>query len=177
MQPALQLATRLLLNSEGFVDGLQDITNRFWVEDHLFADLAGQDRTRKLKFMRDTDTGGPRKVNGAQDIKDSGLDVLELSFRALRRIIELKLSSGFDMGNRPTRLLTMGQQNAPNFFGENSKIAIDIDSELVWPLLVDKYTKSEKLMANVILATTIAHEMMVRHSKHYSSFPQRGLNH
>ncbi|KAG8673318.1 hypothetical protein FPOAC2_06761 [Fusarium poae] len=160
MQPALQLATRLLLNSEGFVDGLQDITNRFWVEDHLFADLAGQDRTRKLKFMRDTDTGGPRKVNGAQDIKDSGLDVLELSFRALRRIIELKLSSGFDMGNRPTRLLTMGQQNAPNFFGENSKIAIDIDSELVWPLLVDKYTKSEKLMANVILATTIAHEMM-----------------
>ncbi|GKU02790.1 hypothetical protein FLAG1_08528 [Fusarium langsethiae] len=160
MQSALQLATRLLLLSEDFVEGLQDITNRFWVEDKLFTVLSGQDRAKKLKFMRDPNTMGPRKVNGAQAVKDSGLDVLELSSEVLRQLLEIKLSSGFDMGNKPSRNLVLGVEYAPPFFSKRTKITVDIDAELVWPLLVDKYTKSEKLMANVILASTLAHEMM-----------------
>lgn len=167
LQPALQLSSRLLLMNENFISGLQDITNRFWIEDKLFAGLKGQDRTRKLKFMHDPNFRGRGKLAGAQEIKDSGLDVLALSMEVLRQLFRIKLSSGFDMDARPTRHITLGQQNAPYFFKPGNKIIIDIDAELVWPLLVDKYTESEKLMANVVLATTITHEMMVRYSKHY----------
>ncbi|KAH6994175.1 hypothetical protein EDB82DRAFT_537081 [Fusarium venenatum] len=175
LQPALQLATRLLLNSEGFVEGLQDITNRFWIEDHLFADLPDQNRVAKLKFMRNRHAQDVMKVHYAQDVKDSGVDVLELSLEVLRRTLEIKLSSGFDMCSKPGRVLNMGMQNADLFPNDHSKITINIDSELVWPLLVDKYTKSEKMMANVILATTIAHEMMVRYPKHYYAFRKGNL--
>ncbi|KAM0549025.1 hypothetical protein ACHAO7_006454 [Fusarium culmorum] len=160
LQPALQLSSRLLLMNENFISGLQDITNRFWVEDKLFAGLKGQDRTRKLKFMHEPNFRGRGKLAGAQEIKDSGLDVLALSMEVLRQLFRIKLSSGFDMDARPTRHITLGQQNAPYFFKPGNKIIIDIDAELVWPLLVDKYTESEKLMANVVLATTITHEMM-----------------
>jgi hypothetical protein len=74
------------------------------------------------------------------------------------------------MDGKPSRHIALGQQSAPHFFKSQDKIMIEIDAELVWPLLVDKYTKSEKLMANIILATTITHEMMVRHSYHYLFF-------
>ncbi|RGP80184.1 hypothetical protein FLONG3_1718 [Fusarium longipes] len=160
MQPALQFATRILLMDESFIEGLQDITNRFWVDDKLFANLPGQDRTKKLKFLRDPDTRGPRKVNGAQRLKDRGLNSAQLSMKALRQVFEIKLSSGFDMSGSTSRHISLGQQNAPVFFGSHDKITVEIDAELVWPLLVDKYTKSEKLMASIILATTIVHEMM-----------------
>ncbi|CAG7560423.1 unnamed protein product [Fusarium equiseti] len=163
LQPALQLATRLLLMDENFIDGLKDITNRFWVDERLFINMEEQDRNKKVRFLRDREALGPRKVEGAQKLKDTGIDTNSLSWEALCRIFSIKLTSGFDSKGKTTKdCFRLGYQSAPEFFYDHhhTKIIVHIDAELVWPLLVDKYTKSEKLMANIVLATTITHEMM-----------------
>ncbi|RBR23904.1 uncharacterized protein FIESC28_03214 [Fusarium coffeatum] len=161
LQPALQLATRLLLMDENFIDGLKDITNRFWIDERLFIDMEDQNRNKKVRFLRDRDALGPRKVEGAQKLKDTGIDTNSLSWEALCRVFSIKLTSGFDSKGKTTKdHSSLGYCLAPQFFDHHTKIIVHIDAELVWPLLVDKYTKSEKLMANTVLASCIAHEMM-----------------
>jgi hypothetical protein len=149
---------------ENFIDGLKDITNRFWVDERLFINMEEQDRNKKVRFLRDREALGPRKVEGAQKLKDTGIDTNSLSWEALCRIFSIKLTSGFDLDGKTTKdCFRLGYQSAPEFFYDHhhTKIIVHIDPELVWPLLVDKYTKSEKLMANIVLASCIAHEMMV----------------
>ncbi|KAF4997169.1 hypothetical protein FGRMN_4064 [Fusarium graminum] len=144
MQPALQLATRFLMLEDSFILGLQDITNRL---------------LRKLKFVRDINPVDPTRVYGAKQLKDTGVDVWAANFEVLYQIFEIRLGSGFDFDGKAKQHIS-GRQRAPIFFNQGDKISVDIDCELVWPLIVDKYTKSEKLMASLTLATTLAHEMM-----------------
>ena len=147
---------------ENFIDGLKDITNRFWIDERLFIDMKGQNRNKKVRFLRDGDALGPRKVEGAQKLKDTGIDTNSLSWEALCRVFSIKLTSGFDSKGKTIKdYWRLGYCSAPEFFDHHTKIIVHIDAELVWPLLVDKYTKSEKLMANIVLASCIAHEMMV----------------
>ncbi|KAH6952675.1 hypothetical protein DER45DRAFT_573873 [Fusarium avenaceum] len=159
MQPALQLATRILMMDESFIRSLQDVTNRLWVDEGLFLNQPKQKRWRKLKFMRELNPLDPKRVFGAKALKDSGIDVFAANWEALCQVFNIRLASGFDFyGESKTHI--MGRQRNPSYFGPGAKIFIDIDAELVWPLIVDKYSKSEKLMASLILATTMAHEMM-----------------
>ena len=147
---------------ENFIDGLKDITNRFWIDERLFIDMEDQNRNKKVRFLRDRDALGPRKVEGAQKLKDTGIDTNSLSWEALCRVFSIKLTSGFDLKGKTTKDYSrLGYCLAPEFFDHHTKIIVHIDAELVWPLLVDEYTKSEKLMANIVLASCIAHEMMV----------------
>ncbi|EMT65996.1 hypothetical protein FOC4_g10008114 [Fusarium odoratissimum] len=105
MQPAIQLASRLLGMDDTFISSLLDITNRLWISPRLFQHQPGQDRDNKIRFVPDLDPDDPSRLDGA-------------------------------------------------------KAVIDSDCELVWPLINDTYSNSEKLKASLILATTIAHEMM-----------------
>ncbi|KAJ4011316.1 hypothetical protein NW766_007959 [Fusarium irregulare] len=70
---------------ENFIDGLKDITNRFWIDERLFIDMEDQNRNKKVRFLRDRDALGPRKVEGAQKLKDTGIDTNSLSWEALCR--------------------------------------------------------------------------------------------
>jgi hypothetical protein len=145
---------------DSFIQSLQDVTNRLWVDSKLFFNQPNQTRWRKLKFMRELNPLDPTRVYGAKELKDSGVNVFAANWEALCQIFDIRLASGFDFdGKAKTHIL--GRQRSPLFFYPGDKISIDIDAELVWPLIVDKYSKSEKLMASLILATTMAHEMMV----------------
>ncbi|KAM0264177.1 hypothetical protein ACHAPA_008361 [Fusarium lateritium] len=171
MQPAIQLATRILMMDDSFIRNLQDVTNRLWVDSSLFINQPDQTRWRKLKFVRDLNPMDPTRVFGTKELRDSGVNVFTANWEAVCQIFEIKLASGFDFDGKSKRHI-MGRQRGPFFFYPGDTITIEIDAELVWPLIVDKYSKSEKLMSSLILATTMAHEMM--HA--FNSIPWKWLD-
>ncbi|KAF4966573.1 hypothetical protein FSARC_5815 [Fusarium sarcochroum] len=159
IQPALQLATRFVMAEDSFTQGLQDITNRLWVDHRRFAFQPGQTWTVRTKFERDPDPGDPTRLKTAQELGDTGIDAWSHSWDALCQVFEIKLTSGFHFDGKPKSHI-MGRTMTPQIFGRNSKVTVEVDAELVWPLIVDKYTRSEKMMASLVFAATLAHEMM-----------------
>ncbi|KAM0561286.1 hypothetical protein ACHAPJ_003165 [Fusarium lateritium] len=159
IQPALQLATRFVMADDSFTKGLQDITNRLWVDNKLFAFQPKQTWTVRTKFERESDTEDPNRLKTAQELADTGIDAWAYSWKALCQVFEIKLTSGFHFDGTPKSHI-MGRTITPQIFGRRSKVIVEVDAEMVWPLIVDKYTKSEKMMASLVFASTLAHEMM-----------------
>lgn len=57
--------------------------------------------------------------------------------------------------------LTMGETDIDDISQVDQPIRCSIAAELVWPLLTDSISGSEKLMASFVVATTVVHEIMV----------------
>ncbi|KAF4988516.1 hypothetical protein FDECE_15003 [Fusarium decemcellulare] len=159
MQPALQLATRLLQSDDPFTQALQNVTNRFWIDSSLYPNDPNTYTEPRTKFVRD-DSGMTGRVNGAQALsQDIGFSAMAESWQALNQVLELRLCSGFHHWGE-YKSYCLGRTTFPSLTDPSSKITIYVDAELVWILMVDKYSKSEKMMASFVLATTLAHEMM-----------------
>ncbi|KAF5025927.1 hypothetical protein F66182_1962 [Fusarium sp. NRRL 66182] len=159
MQPALQLATRFLMVDDAFIKGLQDITNRCLVDQKEF--LPEEEKSLRIKFSRELDPEDPTRLVAARRLANTGnFDAWKHSWTSLSQIFEIKLRSGFyNEGKRDEHV--MGRTTYGSFFSSRDKITVEIDAELVWPLLIDKYSKGEKMLASIVLASTLAHEMMV----------------
>ncbi|KAF4341107.1 hypothetical protein FBEOM_4977 [Fusarium beomiforme] len=160
MQPALQLATRILETDDTFIAVLKDITNRLWVDKSLFEKQDGQTRDRKLKFVRELNPHDPTRVPGAKDVNDAGIDATAATWESMLQIFELELFSSFMCGGKLQRDWCAGVTECRTSFVPGNKLNCKIDAELVWPLINDTYTNSEKMMSSLMLASTIAHEMM-----------------
>jgi hypothetical protein len=148
-----------------FLESLLDITNRLWVDRKLFEQQDGQDRDDKIKFVRNLDPNDQSRLDGAKAVKDSGIDPREATWQALLRIFKIELTSGFLSDGKQQRDHCAGITQTWNTYPPGSSLIVRIDCELVWPLINDTYSNSEKLKAGLILGTTIAHEMMVSHSR------------
>ncbi|KAF5533762.1 hypothetical protein FMEXI_11647 [Fusarium mexicanum] len=160
MQPAIQLASRFIETDDPFISSLLDITNRLWIDPRLFRNQPGQDRDKKIRFVPDLDPGDPSRLNGAKAVIDSGINPRAATWQALLQTIKIELASGFISDGKQRRDHSAGNTDSwiTQPFAYNLRVAIDC--ELVWPLINDAYSSSEKLKASLVLATTIAHEMM-----------------
>ncbi|EXM05710.1 hypothetical protein ACKRZS_013525 [Fusarium odoratissimum] len=160
MQPAIQLASRLLGMDDTFISSLLDITNRLWISPRLFQHQPGQDRDNKIRFVPDLDPDDPSRLDGAKAVIDSGIDPRAATWQALLQTIEIELTSGFLFEGKQQRDHCTGVTHSCTTYPRGYNLLVTIDCELVWPLINDTYSNSEKLKASLILATTIAHEMM-----------------
>ncbi|RSM12711.1 hypothetical protein CDV31_006178 [Fusarium ambrosium] len=139
MQPALQLATRMLNTNHPYTKAMQDVTNRYKVPDHLYKNRRSQTNPDEVKFKAksDPDPHDPDHLMGAQRLQS-----FQFSARA------------YDDHCIAHTLFPGG------YSAKEDSIDISIDAELVWFILSDKHSKSEKMMASLVLAASIAHEMM-----------------
>ncbi|KAM5354217.1 hypothetical protein ACJ41O_000867 [Fusarium nematophilum] len=162
MQPALQLATRFLLAEDTFTYSLQDVTHRYEVDSVLYYFQPGQTLWNKTKFKRELDLNDTSLLEGARKMSQlPGFNPSSQTFNVLDQLLELRLGSGFhDFENKPMDH-AMGRTHYPYLTSPDAKITVSVDAELVWVLMVDKYSKSEKMMASIVLAATLAHEIMV----------------
>ncbi|KAG4254153.1 hypothetical protein FPRO04_06512 [Fusarium proliferatum] len=160
MQPALQLASRFIEMDDPFISSLLDITNRLWIDPRLFQNQPGQDRDKKIRFVPNLDPDDPSRLNGAKAVIDSGINPRAATWQALLQIIKIELTSGFVSEGRQQRDHSAGNTDSWVTQPFAFNLRVTIDCELVWPLINDTYSSSEKLKASLILATTIAHEMM-----------------
>ncbi|KAF5620473.1 hypothetical protein F52700_11201 [Fusarium sp. NRRL 52700] len=160
MQPAIQLASRFIETDDPFISSLLDITNRLWIDPRLFQNQPGQDRDKKIRFVPDLDPDDPSRLGGAKAVIDSGINPRAATWQVLLRTIKIELASGFVSHGKQQRDHAAGNTDSWITYPFAYNLRVAIDCELVWPLINDTYSSSEKLKASLILATTIAHEMM-----------------
>ena len=163
MQPALQLATRMLLTNDPCIVGLQDVTNRYRVPDHLYKNRTGQDPDEvKFKIKSDQQPLDPEHLPGAQRLQSCpGFSAPAVSQRALERVMDLKLQSAFYSSGGKYKEHCIARTFMHGVASVNGPIKVTIDAELLWMVMSDKYSKSEKMMASLVFAAALVHEMMV----------------
>jgi hypothetical protein len=165
MQPALQLATRLMEAKEPYYDALRDVRKWCFVDPALDMRLNAEKQThRMVKFCRDPPYG--KTIVGSLNLRPSaGFDPAALSWRVLEREVVIRLCGGQYMANPQnvefTRNYHQGLAWAAEGFSPDKPITVHIGLDTVLPLLTSRYSGSERMMASYILAITIAHEFVV----------------
>ncbi|WAO90628.1 Hypothetical protein NCS54_00806400 [Fusarium falciforme] len=162
MQPALQLATRMLLTNDPCIVGLQDITNRYRVPDHLYKNRTGQDPNEvKFKIKSNQQPLDPERLQSAQRLQSCpGFSAPAVSQRALERVMDLKLQSAFYSSGGKYMDHCIARTFMHGVASPDGPIKVTIDAELLWMVMSDKYSKSEKMMASLVFAAALVHEMM-----------------
>ncbi|KAF7542344.1 hypothetical protein G7Z17_g11649 [Cylindrodendrum hubeiense] len=163
MQPALQLASRLLGANDPFLSAIKDVTNRFRVDDNI--DPRPKEEKEKLPrftFRRFVDMNDPRLVPAAREMRQyPNFDASAMSKSALEKCVQLSIRSGhYHFGTDFMDLAPSGLTMSQALEAPDEPIKISISAELVWPLLEPNLSTSEKMMASFVLATTIVHELM-----------------
>lgn len=163
MQPALQLATRMLLTNHPCIVGMQDVTNRYRVPDHLYKNRRGQDPDEvKYKIKSDQQPHDPEHVRAAQRLQSCpGFSAPAASQRALERVMDLKLQSAFYSSGGEYKDHCIARTFMHGISHREGTIKVTIDAELLWIVISDKYSKSEKMVASLVFAAALVHEMMV----------------
>ncbi|EEU38970.1 uncharacterized protein NECHADRAFT_81502 [Fusarium vanettenii 77-13-4] len=162
MQPALQLATRMLLTNHPCIVGMQDVTNRYRVPDHLYKNRKGQDPDEvKYKIKSDQQPLDPEHVRGAQQLQSCpGFSAPAASQRTLERVMDLKLQSAFYSSGGKYKDHCIARTFMNGVSHREGTIKVTIDAELLWIVMSDKYSKSEKMVASLVFAAALVHEMM-----------------
>ncbi|KAJ4323116.1 hypothetical protein N0V84_004516 [Fusarium piperis] len=161
MQPALQLATRFLLTNDPCITGLQDATNRYKVPDHLYKNRTDQDPDEvKFKVKSDPQPLDPDHLPAARRLQRyPGFSAIATSQRVLEKALDLRLESAFYSSGKYNQHC-IARTIMPGITLPDGPINITIDAELVWILISDKYSKSEKMMGSIVFASSLAHEIM-----------------
>ncbi|KAH8688157.1 hypothetical protein BGZ61DRAFT_532971 [Ilyonectria robusta] len=163
MQPALQLASRLLRADDPFLSAVKDVTNRFRIDDTLDRrPIEEREETPRFQFRRFVDMNDPDLVPAAKRMRQyPNFNASAFTEAALERCLQLNIRSGhYHFGTRFFENAPAGVTAGSALEDPNAPIRISICAELVWPLLEPNFSTSEKLMASFILATTIVHELM-----------------
>lgn len=99
----------------------------------------------------------------------SGFDTSQYAFDILRATIQWEFQGYWRTGNPGTKTgsrktsgstFTIVSNKAPGN-GPPFNIVIEISSDMLWPLLVDEYSATEKAAASFLLANTMLHELSV----------------
>ncbi|CAM1511014.1 Fc.00g085270.m01.CDS01 [Cosmosporella sp. VM-42] len=166
LQPSLQLATRLIGADDPFMIALADITNRTSIDPQLETrDAARIAAAPAFKFERKQDLYGFGQgwLHSAAELKCvPGLIPAHMSWAVLFRHIKMEIYSGHHerAEGKFTRYQVSGVTEFKALLVDTAPMKISIAADLVWPLLVDGFSQSEKMMANFTLAMTVAHEVM-----------------
>ena len=165
LQPALQLATRLMEAKEPFYDALRDVRKWCFVDPSLDIRSDAEKQTHRLvKFCRDPPYG--KTIAGSLNLRPSPtFDPAALSWRVLERDCVIRLCGCQYMMKPESTEFKLGACQGCAWAAEASDphkpIVITIGFEPVLPLLTNRYSESEKMMASYILALTITHEFVV----------------
>ncbi|KAK7421857.1 hypothetical protein QQZ08_009734 [Neonectria magnoliae] len=163
LQPALQLTSRLLRAKEPFIAAVQDPSNRFYVDKGLDPRSNEEKSTcPKFKFRRTVDMNDPDLLPSAREMRQiRDFDPKTFTYKVLDRVLELNIRGGHYHFSSDFAL--NGPSGVTMNYGlgwADHPIKISLAAELVWPLLVETYSASEKMMASFTIATTLVHEMM-----------------
>lgn len=166
MQPALQVATRILNVNDSFMDAARDVTNRTKVDPWLETrtDQGEVVMYPNFKFKRYFDEFDPLASQPARQLRNiPGIDPQALTWKALDRMLRFKLADLHycQTDGKFRRHGPLGVTQTCRIRDEGYPIEITLDATLIWYLMSDECSESEKMMNNLVLGQTIAHEMLV----------------
>ncbi|KAK9772265.1 hypothetical protein SCAR479_11120 [Seiridium cardinale] len=165
LQPSLQIASRILHQNPPVWQALKDLRTRQPILDDDL-DPRTNKRANTTPLMRMVPIG-------AIDIDECPEPVQllcrDLGFNTVQRIDELLVQNlRFFIGaghNSPEAYNTDGKFGSTRFNPKvPGQVIVDISAEMIWPLLVNEYSSSEKLCCHFMIAVTLLHELM--HATH-----------
>lgn len=161
----------MLSTDEPFVEALRDVTSRMPISEALRHE---DDTTQhpKFKFSRHFDDQDPSYPQAFADVRNDGsLDHLSLSELVMDEHFKLRILS-VNRDSETGEFTNDGAMGATelDIDGYYGALVAGVAAELIWPLLTDHFSSSEKMMASYTFAVTLVHETMVGdHSANHGS--------
>ncbi|KAH7163534.1 hypothetical protein B0J13DRAFT_634896 [Dactylonectria estremocensis] len=162
LQPALQLASRLLSADHPFMSAIKDPTNRFCVDDSLDLRLPEEKKkTPRFSFRSFVDINDLRLVPAARLMRQMPhFDPTAVSQMVIENCIELGIQSGHYHFDAEFKEVLAVAETKDQATGPSAPIQISLAAEVVWPLLEPNFSSSEKMMASFVIAISMVHEFM-----------------
>jgi hypothetical protein len=156
MQPMLRLASRILNTRPPFLEAVARIEDCFSVPPERDPRQGLQTSLKNVLTSPPTETDpfiNDRIFHETQFLRNNPrYPLYEVTMQALQRNLRIGL-----VANTIIDVWAFQAVGA-----ENIRTWIIISADLIFPLLVPSYTKSEKMMASWILCATLLHEFSVR---------------
>ncbi|CAJ2512475.1 Uu.00g054900.m01.CDS01 [Anthostomella pinea] len=164
LQPALQLVTKILESNPAHLNALYNMNTRQDIDPER--DPRDDPETASLmKYVMEDEIDLGLSDPRIQKLNDLGYDWKYHTVRILDRCLRMDIGSCYLLGHGADEYNEVkGSSMAYGFTnstvcGADSYITISIAAEVIWPLLVDTYSQSEKLTCSFIIASTILHEL------------------
>ncbi|PNP50741.1 hypothetical protein THARTR1_08362 [Trichoderma harzianum] len=160
LQPALQMATRLFCQDDPFFKAILDVGNRYKIP--ATADSNPQ-KAKSPNFKIELRRDNTEAIGYRHKVRPSAtFNPVELTFKVLESRLKWRIASAHYDVESP-----IGKFDAETAFAvtrfnlsnPNSFISIDLAAEVIWQLLADQLSSSEKTMVSWMLAATMVHEL------------------
>ncbi|KAI1266913.1 hypothetical protein F5Y18DRAFT_425467 [Xylariaceae sp. FL1019] len=166
LQPALRLASKVFLTKHPYFEALMDMRCRQMVD--MTRDPRVNPPTialHKFVYHEDIDMNLTwPQIRTLHEVHDYNWKENVLNF--LRAFLRIDIGSAYshvgfaDPDSAGPRPNTFHYGATHTTAGDTTAIVhMKLSAEIIWPLLVDGYTKSEKLACSYIIANTILHEL------------------
>ncbi|KAI5917593.1 hypothetical protein F4810DRAFT_695784 [Camillea tinctor] len=164
MQPALQLASRIIENKHPLMEAIANMETRQYVDPDRDPREEPRNTPHLVKYVLEKDIDPEKMPKPIARLKQTGFDWKQNTWDVLQKCLRFDIGSAF--------LMPGPEYGHPDLVNEHSdfiyasttqndpeQITITLSAEIIWPLLVNKYTKSEKITCSLILASTMVHEL------------------
>ncbi|KAI0595685.1 hypothetical protein F4775DRAFT_604505 [Biscogniauxia sp. FL1348] len=169
LQPALQLVTRILDSKHPNIEALLNMETRQWIDQDQDPRIPPRGTRFLTKYVLEKDIDPEKMPSGIAELRTHGFDWKKHTWDVLHKSLRFDIGAGYIIpghddkferteGVNETTEFTYGS-TTENVGGMEGVITITISAELLWPLLVDEYSQSEKMTCSFIVASTILHEL------------------
>lgn len=156
MQPALQMASKVLHSQPPFWRALFELCNRRPVEHRLVPETLQEGTS--LTSMWIDELGEDQMYPEAAALRRQNFNAAGVTGYVLQKLLIL----GFETStSNPGRSGVTVILRRPADVQRRHLISVRIAVEMVWPLLVSEYSAAEKTAASMHIANTLLHELSV----------------
>ncbi|KAI1134770.1 hypothetical protein F5Y05DRAFT_416927 [Hypoxylon sp. FL0543] len=165
LQPALQLATKVLNGKPAILENLMDLRTRQPVPEELDQRPLGEREAPTLtKIVPLEQIDMTRTYPEIRGLHELGFKWPDRTWQVLNKYLWLEIGSCWispcpnaDGKTEEHEGFTYGVTRADSS-GGTERIVISLPAELIWPLMEPAFSQSEKMATSYLLATTLLHE-------------------
>ncbi|KAI1631530.1 hypothetical protein F4809DRAFT_163776 [Biscogniauxia mediterranea] len=169
LQPALQLVTRVLESKHPNIEALLNIETRQYIGRNKDPRIPPRATEFLTKYVLEKDIEPEKMPPRIAELKARGFDWKKHTWDVLQKFVRFDIGTGYILpGEDDESARTDGVNENPDFTygsttetrgGMDGLITITISAELLWPLLENQYSQSEKMTCSFIVASTLIHEL------------------
>ncbi|KAI2464273.1 hypothetical protein F4781DRAFT_81036 [Annulohypoxylon bovei var. microspora] len=164
LEPALRLVSLVLASNPPFLDSIMDLRTRKRIDPAR--DQRSDPETPFLYSYNPTEDIDMTQVPYEIDALDRrGFNWIDTTWDVLHRTFRLDISSGYLNLEKDQDQMTVQEMVSYTYgttrsamAGPDSCIFVNVNAELIWPLLMPQYSWSEKMTASFQIASTLLHE-------------------
>ncbi|KAK5996976.1 hypothetical protein PT974_02325 [Cladobotryum mycophilum] len=162
LQPALQLATKLIELDDPYFRALEDPSN--WYDVDPGVDIRPQNERQHPMYKFEIRDDKSQSLGYKQGVTPTDVfNGANVTRRVLDKLVVFRFASPHEnkaMDDKHIGIPLGGYTASAVIEGVDYPIKITLSSESIWALLSNRFSQTEKMMTSFALAVTIVHELM-----------------